>query len=159
MAGFEQINRRHERRQSRRGLSRMLRKGRAALGTWALVLVLVSAQGTGFLVHALQLSAVDTDGCLLGPLDGGGKPGDTPDGAPTVLRNSAAADPKNPHDCSTCLICQQFLRSPKICWTFCPMVLTFLSIGRDYVIPFLDRYRSRETAPCNVRAPPLTELI
>ena len=159
MAGFEQINRRHERRQSRRGLSRILHRSRPALASVALAFVLVSAQGAGFLVHALQLSAIDTDECLLDPAVGGGKPGENPDHAPTILRNSAAADSKNPHDCSTCPICRQFLKSPKICWASCPVLFTCLAIGHGCVFPFLDAYPSREIASCNVRAPPLTELI
>jgi|GEM_PF-4127177 len=104
MVRFRQLRRTKERQRGRCGFNRRLGRGRAALATVALLLVLVSVQGAGFFVHALQLSAVDTHRCFLGLICDGGKPGDNADDRPTVLRDSAATDPKHPHDCSTCLI-------------------------------------------------------
>jgi hypothetical protein len=130
-----------------------------ALATVALLFVLVSAQGAGFLVHVLQLSALDTDGCFLDLVCDGEKPGDNADNRPIILRDSASASSNNHHDCSTCILCQQFLSSLKIHPASCPMFFTRLSIVREYVFPFLDTYPSREIASCNVRAPPLTDLI
>lgn len=156
---FHQPSRRIERQQGRCGFKISLYRRRAALATVALLLVLVSAQGGGFLVHALQLSEVDNDGCFPGLIYGGGKPGDNPDNRPIALRDSAAADSKNPHDCSTCPICQQFLRSLKVYRASPPVLFPNLSIGREHIFPFLDTYPAQEIAPGNVRAPPLTDLI
>jgi len=124
------------------------------LAAVALLFMLVSAQGSGFLVHTLQLSAVDADGCFLGLISDGGKPGDNADDRPIVLQDGASAGSKNPHDCSACIICRQFLGSLKIYRASDPGFLARLSIGRGSVSLFFDAYPSREIAPCNVRAPP-----
>jgi len=125
----------------------------------ALLLVLVSGQGAGFLVHMLQLSGGDSDGCFPGLACGGGKSGDSADKWPIVLRNNPAAESKNHHDVSTCIICRQFLRSLKIHRASGPMLFTQLPIAREDISLFLDSYPSREIAPRNGRAPPLKSLI
>lgn len=156
---FHQPGRESGRRQGRPGFNRMLCRCRAALAAVALFLVLVSSQGAGFLVHALQLPAVDTDGCFLGLISSGGKPADNPDKGLTVLRGSPAPDSRKAHDCSTCVICRQFLSSSKIYGASCPVLFAHSSIGREHSFPLIDRYPSREIAPRNGRAPPLTDLI
>lgn len=156
---FHQFRRTKERQRDRCGFNERLCRSRVALAAAALLFVLVSAQGAGFLVHVLQLSAVDTDECFLDLICDGEKPGADADNRPILLRDSASAGSKNHHDCSTCILCQQFLSSLKIYRASSPVFFTRLSIGREHVFPFLDAYPSREIAPHNIRAPPLTDLI
>lgn len=155
---FQRSRRPHGRQRIRPGFNKVLHGCRTVLANLALFLVLVSAQGAGFLAHSLQVSAVDADGCFFGSDCGGGRPGEGGASQFAVLEDSAAPEARPPHDCSTCVICQQFLSSQKIHWATAPPLFAVPSMGREYVIIFLDTYPSRDIAPGNVRAPPLSGL-